>query len=257
MLTRHIDDDNADDADLRARLEAVESLAAKWEAQMVPASIYAAQLRALLAPAAKAIPLGKYLPCGCVLCTCEDDERCHGCGAKLCADHAKAPEQLRALLARRAPDADLRSRLEAYLNGRRAVIEQSIAAERLAGREDRVWAENQALAEITAMECELCILRVTAHAPEPPKPITDGVTVAGKCPKCGNWDTQCNCFFRPETPMPEPPKCEECEFYGVTYNLGSCSNIDETFLEWVRARSTDGACGPEGRLFVRKGEVKT
>ena len=156
---------------------------------------------------------------------------------------------------RRAPDADLRSRLEAYLNGRRAVIEQSIAAERLAGREDRVWAENQALAEITAMECELCILRVTAHAPEPPKPITDGVTVAGKCPKCGNWDTQCNCFFRPETPMPEPPKCEECEFYGVTYNLGSCSNIDETFLEWVRARSTDGACGPEGRLFVRKGEV--
>jgi hypothetical protein len=36
---------------LRSRLEALESLAAKWEAQQVPASIYAAQLRALLAPA--------------------------------------------------------------------------------------------------------------------------------------------------------------------------------------------------------------
>ena len=37
----------------------------------------------------EASDLLRYLPCGCVLCICEDDERCHGCGARLCAYHLK------------------------------------------------------------------------------------------------------------------------------------------------------------------------
>jgi hypothetical protein len=31
---------------------------------------------------------GATLACGCVVCRCEDPERCHGCGAKLCSAHA-------------------------------------------------------------------------------------------------------------------------------------------------------------------------
>lgn len=30
-------------------------------------------------------------PCGCVLCICEDEERCHGCGATTCKTHQRAP----------------------------------------------------------------------------------------------------------------------------------------------------------------------
>lgn len=37
------------------------------------------------------LPPGKYLakhqPCGCIICTCEDEMRCHGCGAKHCGTH--------------------------------------------------------------------------------------------------------------------------------------------------------------------------
>jgi soluble cytochrome b562 len=29
----------------------------------------------------------KHQPCGCVVCTCEDDEQCHGCGATHCGTH--------------------------------------------------------------------------------------------------------------------------------------------------------------------------
>jgi hypothetical protein len=31
--------------------------------------------------------LAKHQPCGCVVCTCEDDVQCHGCGAKHCGTH--------------------------------------------------------------------------------------------------------------------------------------------------------------------------
>lgn len=31
--------------------------------------------------------LAKHQPCGCVVCTCEDEEQCHGCGAKSCGTH--------------------------------------------------------------------------------------------------------------------------------------------------------------------------
>jgi hypothetical protein len=31
--------------------------------------------------------LKRFSDCGCVICICEDDEKCHGCGAKLCGAH--------------------------------------------------------------------------------------------------------------------------------------------------------------------------
>lgn len=31
--------------------------------------------------------LAKYQPCGCVVCTCEDEYQCQGCGAKHCGTH--------------------------------------------------------------------------------------------------------------------------------------------------------------------------
>ena len=31
--------------------------------------------------------LAKNQPCGCVVCTCEDDIQCQGCGAKSCGNH--------------------------------------------------------------------------------------------------------------------------------------------------------------------------
>jgi hypothetical protein len=51
-------------------------------------------LRAAL-PAAQPT-LAKHQPCGCVICTCEDEEKCHGCGAKHCGTHpvGKIPSPL-------------------------------------------------------------------------------------------------------------------------------------------------------------------
>jgi len=31
--------------------------------------------------------MAKHQPCGCVICTCEDNEQCHGCGAHHCGKH--------------------------------------------------------------------------------------------------------------------------------------------------------------------------
>src|SRR5690606_12834143 len=35
--------------------------------------------------------LAKHQPCGCVLCTCEDEKQCQGCGAKFCGNHTDHP----------------------------------------------------------------------------------------------------------------------------------------------------------------------
>lgn len=35
----------------------------------------------------EAVATKKHLDCGCVLCTCEDETQCHGCGAKCCDAH--------------------------------------------------------------------------------------------------------------------------------------------------------------------------
>jgi len=29
----------------------------------------------------------KHQKCGCIVCTCEDEKQCHGCGAKHCGTH--------------------------------------------------------------------------------------------------------------------------------------------------------------------------
>jgi len=35
----------------------------------------------------KGMRLAKHQPCGCVICTCEDDYQCQGCGARNCGKH--------------------------------------------------------------------------------------------------------------------------------------------------------------------------
>lgn len=35
------------------------------------------------------------LACGCVVCVCEDPVRCHGCGAKMCQEHARVSQAVR------------------------------------------------------------------------------------------------------------------------------------------------------------------
>lgn len=35
--------------------------------------------------------LAKYQPCGCVICTCEDEKQCQGCGAKHCGNRTDHP----------------------------------------------------------------------------------------------------------------------------------------------------------------------
>lgn len=46
---------------------------------------------ALSAPEPAAPMLAKYQSCGCVICTCEDEEQCHGCGARMCGTHPGKP----------------------------------------------------------------------------------------------------------------------------------------------------------------------
>ena len=46
-----------------------------------------AALSLLTQAKSKGQELAKYQPCGCVLCSCEDEEQCHGCGAKNCGNH--------------------------------------------------------------------------------------------------------------------------------------------------------------------------
>ena len=31
--------------------------------------------------------LAREQPCGCLVCICEDEEHCHGCGARFCGNH--------------------------------------------------------------------------------------------------------------------------------------------------------------------------
>ncbi len=35
--------------------------------------------------------LAKHQPCGCVICTCEDEQQCRGCGAKHCGNRTDHP----------------------------------------------------------------------------------------------------------------------------------------------------------------------
>ena len=45
--------------------------------------------RAAIAVLPPAVPeLARHQPCGCIVCRCESDEQCSGCGAKNCGTHA-------------------------------------------------------------------------------------------------------------------------------------------------------------------------
>lgn len=44
------------------------------------------QLRAICDAAGRG-QFARYQPCGCVLCVCESDGQCFGCGAKMCMSH--------------------------------------------------------------------------------------------------------------------------------------------------------------------------
>jgi len=41
----------------------------------------------LIRPAQPSPLLAKYQSCGCIVCTCEDEEQCQGCGAQHCGTH--------------------------------------------------------------------------------------------------------------------------------------------------------------------------
>jgi hypothetical protein len=47
-------------------------------------------IRSLASPTAPRAE-GRVRPCGCVVCVCNDDNKCRGCGAKSCATHASPP----------------------------------------------------------------------------------------------------------------------------------------------------------------------
>jgi len=88
--------------------------------------------------------LTKYQPCGCVICTCEDDHQCHGCGAKNCGTHPVGvlPQAVYEPSPQGAPidepvcgknyEAGLWSRrnLEAYLEDQRAASQDAPIDER-------------------------------------------------------------------------------------------------------------------------------
>lgn len=48
--------------------------------------------------------LAQHQPCGCIICICDDDERCHGCGAKHCGTHPLGVIPNAVYEARPAPD---------------------------------------------------------------------------------------------------------------------------------------------------------
>lgn len=46
-----------------------------------------AALKERAAPETSERLLARQQPCGCIVCTCDDDHRCQGCGAKHCGTH--------------------------------------------------------------------------------------------------------------------------------------------------------------------------
>lgn len=51
----------------------------------------AERIRDALAQQSAAPVLAKHQPCGCVICTCEDEKQCQGCGAKHCGNRVDHP----------------------------------------------------------------------------------------------------------------------------------------------------------------------
>ena len=66
------------DADIQDEIKA------EW-AGCIGSAIKAAGLAVV--PVEPTRELDRSQPCGCIVCECMDDERCHGCGAKHCGTH--------------------------------------------------------------------------------------------------------------------------------------------------------------------------
>jgi hypothetical protein len=88
-------------------------------------------------------------------------------------------------------------------------------------------------------------------APEPPK--TDLAIIAEQCAEI---DRRAGVVFA-DNPPSEVPKCEGCAHYGDATGIAVYCVATGQLEALAKARGTDGACGPTGRLFARKGEVKT
>jgi hypothetical protein len=329
MLTRHIDDDNADDADLRARLEAVESLAATWEAAArstptawLVCAMYndlAAQLRALLAPAKSCDN------CGAAGCDKEYDAGHNPCAKWRPATHApeavaNAPDQALVLPSPesgcsacfwneggrcydepcdRLPDgrskkiADARC---AHYITKREKMSRVIPGDMLVITSERNKTWWCCAADYPNHEPGCTNAAPPAHAPDCAVEIrfdeTGNVLKAerylfNRAPREGDtfiadWKeyrtvkavltfgktggvmlehvVRLVADRTPATPpAPKPPKCEKCASSGVCpvpeCKFLVCDNADRKHEHCIDERSTDGACGPTGRLFKRKGEV--
>lgn len=74
--------------------------------------------------------LAKRQPCGCVVCTCQSDVQCGGCGAKRCgkADCVLEGDRSKAVWESH-PLADRAERAEAELSEARAALEKLLSAE--------------------------------------------------------------------------------------------------------------------------------
>ncbi len=72
--------------------------------------------RAAVEQASDTRRLAKHQPCGCVVCTCGDEERCHGCGARSCGTHpvGALPSPVYAV-EQAKPEGDAATALERYV----------------------------------------------------------------------------------------------------------------------------------------------
>ncbi len=114
--------------------------------------------------------------------------------------------------------------LEKYLAARRRTIEASIAAERLAGRDDRVTIEEHALAEITALECE-----------------TNRWHDAAPCPECAELQARIAAI---------PRRCGTCANPGegtVGYPCDSCDPRNQRHLDMYWSLAQSAAYPAEGQ----------
>lgn len=56
-----------------------------------PSHDFAQAVREWIAAATERMEPARFLPCGCVRCICENENRCQGCGAKNCGTHNDPP----------------------------------------------------------------------------------------------------------------------------------------------------------------------
>lgn len=92
---------------------------------------------AALPPAAP--ELARHQPCGCIVCRCESDEQCSGCGAKNCGTHAvgEIPSPVYVTTPDPVSEAAKVERVAKTINGPRDVAH--IGAKKLHELQDHKW----------------------------------------------------------------------------------------------------------------------